>query len=428
MTLTRRELLKNGALLVAFGLTAPSFLARAALAAQSEAEAGLASTLARGAGSRTRARLNGKQVLVVVQLSGGNDGLNTVVPYADPAYYALRPTLAIPREQVVALDDRVGFHPSLAPLKPFYDNGRLAVVQGVGYPNPNRSHFRSMEIWHTATPERFEQTGWLGRYMDACGCGHDKPLDAISVGDQLNRSFWTDMTLVPAIGSVGAFQFQTDPRNPRDRGNQVKALQNIYAYAGQFRPYEEHIRRTTLNALAGADELKRIAAAYQPSIEYPQTPFSNSLKSVSQVIAGDLGTRIFFVQLGGFDTHANQANTHAGLLGTLAGGLAAFMRDMESQGRADDVLVMTFSEFGRRPAQNASGGTDHGTAEPMLLLGGGVTGGLHNAPPSLSELPDNDLAYQADFRGVYASVLRDWLATDPAPIVGPSVQPLALRA
>lgn len=428
MTLTRRELLKNGALLVAFGLTAPSFLAQSALAAQTGAGPVLAGTATTGAGGRTRARLNGKQILVVVQLSGGNDGLNTIVPYADPTYYALRPTLAIPRDQVVPLDGEVGFHPSLAPLKAFYDNGRLAVVQGVGYPNPNRSHFRSMEIWHTATPERFEETGWLGRYMDACGCGNDQPLDAINVGDTLNRSFWTDMTLVPAIGSIGTFQFQTDPRNPRDRGNQVKALRNIYAYAGQFRPYEEHIRRTTLNALAGADELKRIAGAYQPTVEYPRTPFANSLKSVSQVIAGDLGTRIFFVQLGGFDTHANQANTHAGLLATFANGLAAFMRDMEGQGKADDVLVMTFSEFGRRLGQNASGGTDHGTAEPMLLLGGGITGGLHNRAPSLTDLADNDLAYQADFRGVYASVLRDWLGTDPAPIVGPSVQPLALMA
>ena len=423
MTLTRRELLKNGALMVAFGLTAPSFLAQAALATRAPtAHAAL------GTASRTRARLNGKQTLVVVQLSGGNDGLNTVVPYADPAYYALRPTLAIPRDQVVPLDDRVGFHPSLAPLKPLFDNGRLSVVQGVGYPNPNRSHFRSMEIWHTAAPERFEESGWLGRYLDACGCGHDKPLGAISVGDTLNRSFWTDMTLVPAIGSVGTFQFQTDPRNPRDRGNQVKALENIYAYAGQFRPYEEHIRRTTLNALAGADELKRIATAYQPTVEYPETPFGNSLKAVSQVIAGDLGTRIFFVQLGGFDTHANQAAAHAGLLATLANGLASFMRDIESQGKADDVLVMTFSEFGRRAAQNASGGTDHGTAEPMLLLGGGTTGGLHNASPSLTDLPDGDLAYGADFRGVYAGVLQDWLGTDPAPIVGAGVQPLALMA
>ena len=426
MTLTRRELLKNGALLVAFGLTAPSFLAQAALATQSEAEAGLAASMAAGAGSRTRARLNGTQTLVVVQLSGGNDGLNTVVPYADPTYYALRPTLAIPREQVVALDDRVGLHPSLAPLKPIFDNGRLAVVQGVGYPNPNRSHFRSMEIWHTATPERFEASGWLGGYMDACGCGKEKPLDAISVGDQLNRSFWTDMTLVPAISSVGAFQFQTDPRNPRDRGNQVKALQNIYAYAGQFRPYEEHIRRTTLNALAGADELRRIAAAYQPSVEYPQTPFATSLKSVSQVIAGDLGTRIFFVQLGGFDTHANQANVHAQLLATLAQALSAFVADLENRGRADDVLVMTFSEFGRRPAQNASGGTDHGTAEPMFLLGGWVKGGLHNSPPSLADLPDVDLVHQVDFRAVYAGVLQDWLGADPAPIVGAGIRPLIL--
>ncbi|MCC6176244.1 MAG: DUF1501 domain-containing protein [Chloroflexi bacterium] len=413
MTLTRRELLKNGALMVALGLTVPAFLAKAVTATQKVS---------------TVRSVSGREVLVVIQLSGGNDGLNTIVPYGDPRYYEIRPTLAIPREQVLPLDDRVGLHPSLAPLKPFYDNGRLGIAQSISYPNPNRSHFRSMEIWQTATPERFEQTGWLGRYLDACGCGHDQPLDAINVGDTLNRSFWTEMSLVPAIGNVATFQFQTDPRAPRDRASQVKALENIYNYAGQFRPYEEQIRRTTKAALAGADELKRIAGAYQPTVDYPADPFANGLKSISQVIASDLGTRIFFLQLGGFDTHANQATTHANLLGVLANGLAAFLRDLENQGRADDVLVMTFSEFGRRPNQNASGGTDHGTAEPMFLLGGSIRGGLHNAAPNLTELADGDLQMASDFRSVYASVVQDWLGADPVAVVGPGVQPLALLA
>jgi uncharacterized protein (DUF1501 family) len=418
MPLTRRELIKNGAFMVALGLTAPSFLAKSVTATL----AGAAPTTA------PVRRITGREVLVVIQLSGGNDGLNTIVPYADPLYYQLRPQLGVPRDQVVALDERVGLHPALAPLKPFFDQGQLGIVQGVGYPNPNRSHFRSMEIWHTATPDRFEQTGWLGRYMDACGCGHTNPLDAINVGDNLNRSFWTDMTLVPAIGNVATFQFMTDPRAPRDRDSQVRALENIYGFAGQFRPHEERIRLTTRAALAGADELKRIVSGYQSSFEYPANPFANGLKSVAQVIASDIGTRIFFLQLGSFDTHAAQANTHANLLGMLASGLVAFRQDLETQGRAGDVMVMTFSEFGRRPNQNASGGTDHGTAEPMFLLGGAVRGGLHNAPPSLAGLTDGDLAFQTDFRSVYASVVKDWLGADPDSVVGPGIQPLALLA
>lgn len=426
MPLSRRDLLKNGALMVALGLTAPAFLAKSVLAAQS-APVGtpLDSAKSRGAPGRRR---SGREVLVVVQLSGGNDGLNTVVPYADPRYYELRPQLAIPRDQVLRLDEQVGLHPALAPLKPLYDGGRLGIVQGVGYPNPNRSHFRSMEIWHTATPERFEATGWLGRYLEACGCGQERPLDAISVGDTLNRSFWTEMALVPAIGNLATFQFQTDPRAPKDRASQVRALENIYGYAGQLRPFEERIRKTTLAALAGAGELQRIASSFAPTVEYPANPFANGLKAIAQVIAADVGTRVFFVQLGGFDTHAYQANQHANLLGVLASGLSAFMHDVANHGRADDVLVMTFSEFGRRPHQNASGGTDHGTAEPMFLLGGGVRGGIHNAPPSLAELADGDLAYQTDFRCVYAGVARDWLGVDPTAVVGPGIEPFGLLA
>jgi uncharacterized protein (DUF1501 family) len=236
------------------------------------------------------------------------------------------------------------------------------------------------------------------------------------------------MTLVPAIGNLATFQFQTDPHAPRDRDSQVRALENIYGFAGQFRPHEERIRLTTKAALAGADELKRIASGYQTSVEYPASPFANSLKSVAQVIASDIGTRIFFLQIGSFDTHAAQANTHANLLGMLATGLVAFRQDLEAMGRAGDVMVMTFSEFGRRPTQNASGGTDHGTAEPMFFMGGAIRGGVHNAPPSLANLTDGDLAYETDFRSVYASVVQDWLGGDPVAVVGPGSQPLSLLA
>lgn len=408
MTLNRRQFLRDGTLLVALGLSAPSFLAR------SVAEA-------RNALSRS----TDKRTLVVLQLSGGNDGLNTVVPYADPLYGQLRPQLAISADTVIPLDSSVGLHPSLAPLKPIYDAGRMAVMQGVGYPNPERSHFRSMEIWHTSTPEQFERTGWLGRYLDGCGCGHENPLDAISAGDILNRSFWTETSLVPAIGSIATFQYQTDPRFGRDRSAQLQTLNNIYSLAGAWRPYEELIRQTTLRALAGADALQAVAATYETPIEYPQNPFGNSLKGVAQIMAADLGTRIFYTSIGGFDTHAAQANTHANLLGNVAQSVAAFYRDLERLGRADDVVLMTFSEFGRRAQQNGSAGTDHGTAEPMFIIGGAVNGGVYGAHPRLDQLDTNgDLQHHTDFRSVYATVLERWLGASSAPVLGGSFTPM----
>ncbi|MFN0074311.1 MAG: DUF1501 domain-containing protein [Chloroflexota bacterium] len=402
MTVTRRDFIRNGALLVAMGIAAPTFVT------QSIAEA-----------KDALQRQIGKHTLVLVQLSGGNDGLNTVIPYADALYMQLRPQVGIPASNVIRLNAGIGLHPSLQPLKPIYDAGNLAVIQGVGYPNPNRSHFRSMEIWHTATPDRFERSGWLGRYLDGCDCGDENPLHAINNGDLLNRSFWTEMSLVPAIGSLATFQYQTDPRFARDRSAQLQALSNIYAMAGNWRPYEELIRQTTLRAIAGADVLKSIASTYDTPIEYPASPFSANLKNVAQILAADLGTRIFFTSLGGFDTHAGQANTHGTLLGTLSQGLSAFYRDLERIGRADDVVIMTFSEFGRRAQQNGSAGTDHGTAEPVFVLGGGVKGGIYGPNPDLSDLDEiGDLKFHTDFRSVYATVLERWLGSSSESVLG----------
>jgi uncharacterized protein (DUF1501 family) len=405
MTLSRRDFIRGGAQLVAFGLTAPTFLARTILNAPA-------------AQSAARPNLE-RRILVVVQLGGGNDGLNTLVPYGEERYYALRPQLAIARDSVLPLDEGVGLHPNLSGLKAIWDEGQLAVVQGVGYPNPDRSHFRSMEIWHTANPETFERSGWLGRYLDACDCTQSNPVGAISVSETLNPSFWTEMTLVPAVSNVATFQFQTDPRFPRDRDFQLETLHQIYDQATIWRPYEEAIRRTTLNALAGAEELKRVAGGYQTSVEYPLHPFAQSLKLIGQVIASDVGTRVFFVGLGGFDTHAYQVNVHANLMRVLGDGLNAFRHDLAAIGRADDVLVMTFSEFGRRPYENASVGTDHGTAEPLFVLGSGVRGGLYGAYPSLHDMPQGDLQHGVDFRNVYATVLEGWLGTASVPVVGP---------
>jgi uncharacterized protein (DUF1501 family) len=413
MSFSRRDLLSRGALLVAAGLTVPSFISRTALAM-----------------GPTTVALAGKQakILVALQLSGGNDGINTLVPYGQQSYYDLRPTLAIPADSVLPLTDKVGLHPELTGLKDLFDAGHLAVIQGVGYPNPNRSHFRSMDIWHTARPESFELSGWLGRYLDACSCSQGEAMPGISVGDQLNGLFWTDTTLVPAVASVGAFSYQTDSKYKNDRDSQIRTLKNIYAQAGHWTPYDQLIRRGTMAALSGSDELMRVASSYQTPVTYPaNNGLANQLKMVAQVIAGNLGTRLFSVQLGGFDTHSAEKDAHSKLMSQLSEGLTAFWQDLAHLNRQDDVMVMTFSEFGRRAAQNGSAGTDHGTAEPMFVLGGSVKGGLYGSYPSLEDLDGNgDLKFNADFRSVYAGVLRDHLGADEVKVLGGTFDPVAL--
>jgi uncharacterized protein (DUF1501 family) len=422
MAITRRSLIGRGALLVASGFLAPSFMTRTALA--------LAGQPGLTDGTVSLDPTKKDRILVVLQLSGGNDGINTVVPFADPAYATLRPTLGVPANEVLKLTDQVGLHPNLKHFKGLYDQGKLAVIQGVGYPNPNRSHFRSMDIWHSARPETFERSGWLGRYVEACQCSQDNNLGAISVGQQLNGMFWTDSTLVPAVASVGASSFLTDTKFKNDRTWQLQTLQNIYNQAGNFSPYESLIRRGTLNALAGSEELQNVAAAYKTPITYPErNGLANQLKLVAQVIAGNLGTRLFSVSQGGFDTHSNQGNTHAGLMTQLDDALDAFLQDLANMKKQDDVVIMTFSEFGRRARQNGSAGTDHGTAEPMFIIGNKVRGGVYGSYPSLGDLDKNgDLKFSADFRSVYAGVLQDQIGATPGPIVGSGFEPIKVLA
>ena len=411
MALTRRRLISRGALLVASGFLAPSFITQTAMA------------LDRGSGPPGPVALDAtkkNRILVVVQLSGGNDGINTLVPFSDPAYARLRPTLGIAANEVLRVSDAIGLHPSLARVKGLYDQGKVAIMQGVGYPNPNRSHFRSMDIWHSATPETFERSGWLGRYISACDCASDNTLPAISVGDQLNGMFWTDTTLVPAVASLGAFSFLTDTKYKNDRTWQMQTLQSIYSQAGNWPEYESLIRRGTVSALAGSDSLQRIAATYTTPVTYPaNNGLANQLKMVAQVISADLGTRLFSVSIGGFDTHANQKDRHAQLLTNFSEAVDSFMQDLANMKKQDDVVIMTFSEFGRRAKQNGSSGTDHGTAEPMFVIGNKVRGGIFGTYPSLEDLDrGGDLKFTADFRSIYAGVLQQHVGVDPTPIVG----------
>jgi uncharacterized protein (DUF1501 family) len=418
MAFSRRSLLGRGALLVASGFLAPAFVTRTAIALDT-----------RTAATSTDPSAN-KLILVVLQLSGGNDGINTLIPFGDQTYSKLRPSLGFASTDVLPLTDSVGLNPNLSKLKALYDQGKVAIVQGVGYPNPNRSHFRSMDIWHSASPDTFERSGWLGRYVSACQCAQDNALPAISVGDQLNTLFWTDTTLVPAVASIGAFSFLTDTKYKNDRTYQMQTLQNIYSQAGTWSDYESLIRRGTLEALQGSDELQKVAASYSTPVQYPNNGLAAQLKLVAQVIQGNLGTRLFSVSQGGFDTHANQKPTQDRNLGQLGDSIDAFMQDLANIGQQDNVVIMTFSEFGRRVKQNGSNGTDHGTAEPMLIIGNKVQGGLYGTYPSLEDLDNNgDLKFSADFRSVYAGMLKDVVGADPAPILMGNFPPIdVLRA
>jgi uncharacterized protein (DUF1501 family) len=408
MPYTRRDFLKRGALLVAMGLTAPAFLTQsveAALQAQSS--------------SRGRQR-----VLVVVQLGGGNDGLNTVVPVGQQRYYNLRPTLAIPRAEALPLADGLALHPGMQALKAHYDAGQMAIIQSVGYPNPDRSHFRAMEIWETADLGPPPGTGWLGRYVDAACCGTAAPrgrqvMPVVSVGGQLHQAMWTEHTFVPAIGSIAAFQFRTfDGESPDERTMRLETFRRMYAETSAPRVYDAFVRQVAVDAWEMSRWMSLVADTYQPGVTYPQTGFAQRLKTVAQLMHADLGTRVFYLSLSGFDTHVAQATIHANLLRTLSEGLSAFLRDMESRGRLDDVLVMCFSEFGRRVGENGDRGTDHGTAEPILLLGTGLKPGLVGPPPSLDDLVDGDLRWHVDFRSVYASVLDEWLEAQHHSVLG----------
>ncbi|MBV9581566.1 MAG: DUF1501 domain-containing protein, partial [Chloroflexi bacterium] len=417
MAFSRRSLISRGALLVASGFLAPAFITRTAMA--------LDNRTAATTGASSDSPSNSNLILVVLQLAGGNDGINTLVPFGDPNYSQLRPSLGYAAGDVLHLTDSVGLNPNLAKLKGLYDQGKVAIVQGIGYPNPILSHFRSMDIWHSAAPDTFERTGWLGRYLSACQCNQGNALPAISVGDQLNSLFWTDMTLVPAVASIGAFSFLTDTKYKNDRTYQMQTLQNIYNQAGNWSDHESLIRRGTLAALQDSDDLQRVAASYTTSVQYPNNGLAAQLKLVAQVIQGNLGTRLFSVSQGGFDTHANQKPTQDKILGQLSDSVDAFMQDLANIGQQDNVVIMTFSEFGRRVKQNGSNGTDHGTAEPMFIIGNKVQGGLYGTYPSLGDLDsDGNLKMSADFRSVYAGMLKDVVGTDPAPVLMGSFPPI----
>lgn len=401
MTISRRTFITGGLGLMSVYLSAPQMLLLGAQAAEFSP------------------RIAGKsKVLVVVQMSGGNDGLNTVVPYGLGNYYQVRPNIGIKAEDVLRLDDQIGLNPNMDGMHKLFKNGNLAVVQAVGYPNPNRSHFRSIEIWQTGQPERIGSTGWLGRYLDLASDGKsDNIFPAVNVEPTLPKTLASAKVMVPSVSNVYDFKFRTDPAYQQDRNVQVRAFNDIYDSFNLKRSNVDLLRRVGVDANKASEYLNKVVRSYKADVKYPDGSFGKGLKFIAQMISGAVNSSIYTVNLDGFDTHTNQLRPQNNLLKQLSEGVSAFMADMEQHGLQDDVVVLAFSEFGRRVAENGSRGTDHGTAEPVFLIGKNVKGGIYGDHPSLSSLDDGDLRYKIDFRSIYSTLLDRWLKADSKQIL-----------
>ncbi|TWU15988.1 DUF1501 domain-containing protein [Allorhodopirellula heiligendammensis] len=368
----------------------------------------------------------GERILVVVQMSGGNDGLNTIVPYTDDDYRSARPKLAIPASEVLKCDDDSGLHPSLVGMHDLFQDGQFAAVRSVGYEQPNRSHFESMDIWHTCRRKNEPRPdGWLGRFLDQqpLTAGGDVP--ALHLGsEQQPAAIASTSTRVPTVKELAEFQL---------RGNNKQSLRELLGSRPPTSTPSDNellnfLQSSTTSAIAASQRVSEAASSYKSEVKYPETELGNKLRVVAQLIDAGLTTRIYYVQHDGFDTHAQQAQSHSILLRQWSDAVSALIRDLNNHDHGERVCVMTFSEFGRRVAENASEGTDHGAAGPMFLCGGGVKAGIIGKHPNLTDLQDGDLKHEYDFRQVYASVLKDWLGTDPAPILGRRYNSLPLFA
>ncbi|NBX25191.1 MAG: DUF1501 domain-containing protein [Planctomycetes bacterium] len=413
---SRRVFIRNGVALASLAGTIPAFIQDSAF--------GL---VAQAAGNPGGAGIPGERILVVVQLGGGNDGLNTVVPYGSGDYFNARPTIGIraPGGQAtgqagVALElDRtlgIGLHPSLRGMKELLDDGQLAVLQGVGYPNPNRSHFTSMDIWHTAQPGG-RGDGWIGRYFDNTCNGTPLPEGAISLGRTAPLAMLGKVQKPVSFESADLFRWTGEDV---DRG--MEATYQAINRAGVLpetpeRSQAAFLMRTALDAQVSSDRI-RAAVDRRPMTQWPNSDLARQLRMVAAMIRDGMKTRVYYATLSGFDTHAGQLGTHARILQQVGDAMLAFQNELKAQGDQDRVLTLVFSEFGRRVQQNASGGTDHGTAAPSFVIGSRVRPGVHGNHPSLTDLDNGDLKFTQDFRGVYAALLEDWMKAPADKVLG----------
>lgn len=421
---TRREFLQGSLLAGSLSWTIPAFLSRTITTLRAGPSAGETD----------------RNILVVVQLAGGNDGLNTLVPFSNDDYYKARPNLGVPARTVLKLNDEVGLHPALGGLRDLHASGQLAVWQGVGYPNPNRSHFRSTEIWQTASASEInEKYGWLGRYFDHA-CAGAEPTVGVSVGRQSPQSFAGPKPLGVSLEQPETYRFaDTDPAQGNmasgesfyrhlnrpdilDNGGEMNTGGSVGAVAGTIASHQnplDFLERTALDAQVSSDRIRALNKNSLNRVSYPVSALSNQLKLVARLIGGGLPTRVFYVSQGGYDTHTNQSGSHDRLLGELGSAIKAFNEDIKAQGNLDKVLLMTFSEFGRRVKQNANGGTDHGAAAPLFMVGSKVRPGILGTTPDLTptNLHNGDLKFTTDFRSLYAGVIEQWLGTESKSIL-----------
>ncbi len=404
---SRREFLKQGIVPIAVGSAVPTIFADGLAAARADSPNAPVSD----------------RVLVLVQLAGGNDGLNTVIPYQDGAYHDARPTLRHD-QGALALNAQLSLHPNLRNLKAAWDAGQLAIVQGVGYPNPNLSHFASMAIWETANTRGGLGDGWLGRYLnylDQVGESPNHALEGLNIGSTIPPELRGSKAPVAALPSLQGFTLQPlrgEHGTEVDVENPLMRFYSAYK-AAPGAPFGALLDATLQEALSASRALQTTDATYQPKSAYPpRSPIANALKLVAETLVAGVGVRVAHVTLGGFDNHSNQKPVHDQLLHDLDAALGAFLQDVQGHGMGDRVLVMTWSEFGRRVVENGSRGTDHGTAAPMFLLGAPVMGGLYGEAPNLKDLDHGNLKFTIDFRAVYASVLQGYLNAPAADLLG----------
>jgi uncharacterized protein (DUF1501 family) len=351
--------------------------------------------------------------LVVVQLSGGNDALNTIIPYGDDLYYDNRPYVNIPQEKILKIDNYLGFNPSMAPLKELYEKGNVAIINGIGYSEPNRSHFRAMDIWHTGETKSVGTEGWLGRAIKELDPKSENVLTGVNFGRGLPRALYAKNVPVASVGNLDTYGLFPDIEDDESRNIALNAFSQMYGGSGKD-TIANFFSQTGMDAMKGADILRRAPKMYSSSIEYADSTISQSLKSIAQVMFADLGTRVFYTQHGSFDTHSGEIASHQKLWSDLSIGLADFMDDLKEHGKDKDTIIFLFSEFGRRIKDNGAG-TDHGSGGVAFVIGGDVNGGLHGRYPSLQDKNqvEGDLAFNNDFRGSYSTIAEKWLGIDP---------------
>ena len=371
-----------------------------------------------------------RNVLAVLSLTGGNDFLNTVVPFTNPLYRDNRPNVGISEEDVLPINDCLGFHPAMAPMKRIWDQGKMAIVLGVGYPNPNRSHFRSMDIWHTCEPDKIGTEGWLGRTIQALDPNTENVLTGVNFGRGLPRAMIKDGVPVASVGSLETYGLLNGIEGERQRDRALEVFERMYSNAIGSSAVVSYIRRTGYDAMKGADVLGTAPALYSSSAEYSDSAVGQYLRNFAQVHLAGFGSRVLYTgaPYNSFDTHANQPGIHSALWQDISRNVETFQDDLKEHEAADEVVLLMFSEFGRRAHDNGSG-TDHGTGGVAFVIGANVTGGIYGEYPSLddNELEDGgDLLHNVDFRSVYSTVIERWLGLDPIPIVGGNFEPLEI--